>query len=86
MQHSSPEAAREALKKAGKENASLETLIKEGYIMSVDQWLLRILCTSFHPPSSCSLFVLTISSPVLESIAGVPGFVRPVISDVHSHA
>ncbi|SGZ09186.1 BQ5605_C030g10851 [Microbotryum silenes-dioicae] len=41
--HASPEAARKALAKAGKENASVQDLIKEGYIMSVDQWMARIL-------------------------------------------
>ncbi|SCV72311.1 BQ2448_3848 [Microbotryum intermedium] len=41
--HASPEAARKALAEAGKENAPVQDLIKEGYIMSVDQWMARIL-------------------------------------------
>jgi len=42
-QHASPEAAREALQKAGKGDATLEVLRKEGYLMTVPQWMLRIL-------------------------------------------
>ncbi|BGP26182.1 inducible alternative oxidase 2 [Rhodotorula toruloides] len=41
--HADPAAAREAAKKAGKENLSVEELQKEGFLMSEKQWMSRIL-------------------------------------------
>ncbi|KAK4330130.1 Alternative oxidase [Rhodotorula toruloides] len=43
MMHADPAAAREAAKKAGKENLSVEELQKEGFLMSEKQWMSRIL-------------------------------------------
>ncbi|GAA5867558.1 hypothetical protein JCM3774_003877 [Rhodotorula dairenensis] len=41
--HSDPDAARAAAKKAGKENLSVAELQKEGYLMTEQQWMARIL-------------------------------------------
>lgn len=42
-QHASPEEALAALNKDGKEGLPLEELIKQGYVMSEEQWMARIL-------------------------------------------
>ncbi|POY74456.1 hypothetical protein BMF94_2454 [Rhodotorula taiwanensis] len=41
--HADPEAAREAARKAGKENLSVAELQKEGFLMTEKQWMARIL-------------------------------------------
>jgi ubiquinol oxidase len=41
--HASQEAAREAAVKAGKGDLSVEELIEQGFVMSKDQWLSRVL-------------------------------------------
>lgn len=42
-QHSSPESALAALQRSGKTDLSVAELRKEGYILSLEQWLSRIL-------------------------------------------